>query len=35
MTKSQSFKFTWARGVSTRIGTSFDTLGVAWQLLWF
>jgi hypothetical protein len=35
MTHSQSLKLTWARGVSTRIGTSFDTLGVGWQLLWF
>lgn len=35
MTHSQSLKLTWARGVSTRIGSSFDTLGAAWQLLWF
>ena len=35
MTHNQSMKLTWARGVSTRIGTSFDTLGAAWQLLWF
>jgi len=33
--QDQSFKLTWARGVSTRIGSSFDTIGVAWQLLWF
>ncbi len=35
MTMSQSLKFTWAQGVATRIGSSFTTLGVAWQLLWF
>ncbi len=35
MTHSQSLKLTWAHGVSTRIGSNFDTLGVAWQLLWF
>ncbi len=33
--QDQSFKLTWARGVSTRIGSSFDTIGVAWQLIWF
>ena len=32
---SQSVKLTWARGVSTRVGSSFDTIGVAWQVLWF
>jgi len=31
----QSLKMTWARGVSTRIGSSFETFGVAWQWLWF
>jgi hypothetical protein len=35
VTLHQSLKLTWARGVSTRIGTSFDTLGAAWQFLWF
>ena len=35
VTLSQSVKVTWARGVSTRIGSNFDTIGVAWQLLWF
>jgi hypothetical protein len=35
MTSSQSLKLTWARGVSTRIGSSFDTFGAAWQLIWF
>ena len=32
--QNQSVKLTWARGVSTRIGSSFDTLGVAWQWSW-
>jgi hypothetical protein len=31
----QSLKMTWARGVSTRVGSSFQTFGVAWQWLWF
>jgi hypothetical protein len=31
----QSVKLTWARGVSTRVGSNFDTMGVVWQLLWF
>ena len=31
----QSLKLTWARGVSTRIGSNFDTMGVAWQWVWF
>ncbi len=35
VTLHQSLKMTWTRGVSTRIGSSFDTIGVAWQLLWF
>jgi len=33
--KDQSLKLTWSRGVSTRIGSSFDTIGAAWQLIWF
>ncbi len=33
--KSQSVKLTWARGVSTRIGSSFDAMGIAWQMVWF
>jgi len=33
--KSQSFKLTWTRGVTVRIGSKTDTLGVAWQLAWF
>ena len=31
----QSLKVTWARGVSTRIGSSFQTFGVAYQWVWF
>jgi hypothetical protein len=31
----QSLKMTWARGVSTRVGSSFQTFGVAWQWVWF
>ena len=33
--QDQSLKLSWTRGVSTRIGYSFDTFGIAWQLLWF
>lgn len=33
--QSQSLKLTWARGVTTRIGSSFDMMGVSWQVLWF
>jgi len=33
--QNQTLKLTWARGVSTRIGSNFDTLGVAWQWNWF
>jgi hypothetical protein len=35
VTQLQSLKFTWARGVTTRIGDSYDTIGVAWQYVWF
>jgi hypothetical protein len=31
----QSLKVSWTRGVSTRIGSSFQTFGVAWQWVWF
>ena len=31
----QSLKLTWSTGVTTRIGSDFDTLGVAWQMIWF
>jgi hypothetical protein len=32
--RGQSIKLAWANGVSTRIGSSFETFGVAWQYLW-
>ena len=35
VTLHQSLKLTWSRGVSTRIGSAFDTIGIAWQYLWF
>jgi hypothetical protein len=35
MTLHQSLKLTYARGVSTRIGSEFETIGIAWQWLWF
>jgi hypothetical protein len=31
----QSLKLAWSRGVTTRIGSSLDTLGVVWQYVWF
>jgi hypothetical protein len=31
----QSLRMVWARGVSTRIGSDFDTMGIAWQWMWF
>jgi hypothetical protein len=31
---SQSLKVAWAQGVSTRVGSSFQTIGVTWQWLW-
>ena len=33
--QGQSIKMTWARGVSTRVGSDFDSLGAAWQVTWF
>jgi hypothetical protein len=35
ITRGQSLKLAWARGVSTRVGSSFETVAVAWQLMWF
>ena len=32
---SQSFKLTYARGVTVRIGSKTDTIGAAWQVAWF
>ena len=34
LTRSQSFKIAYARGVSTRVGSSFQTIGVTWQWVW-
>jgi hypothetical protein len=34
VTRAQSLKVAWATGVSTRLGSSFDTVGVTWQTLW-
>jgi hypothetical protein len=33
--KNQSLKLTWAQGVTTRVGSSFQTIGAAWQWYWF
>ena len=33
--RRQSLKVAWASGVSTRIGGDFDSVTVAWQILWF
>lgn len=33
--KTQSLRLAWAQGVSTRVGSSFQTFGLAWQLRWF
>jgi hypothetical protein len=33
--RNQSLKLVWTQGVTTRIGSSFDTLGATWQLSWF
>jgi hypothetical protein len=33
--KSQSLKFSWSDGASTRFGGDFTTYGVAWQWAWF
>jgi len=32
--KHQSLKLAWAQGVSTRVGSSFQTVGVGWQWRW-
>ena len=34
ITPRQSLKLTWANGVSTRIGSTFQTLGATWQWTW-
>jgi len=33
--KNQSLKLTWAQGVTTRVGSSFQTIGAGWQWYWF
>jgi hypothetical protein len=33
--RSQSLKLSYTNGVSTRVGSAFQTIGVAWQWLWF
>jgi len=33
--KNQSLKLTWAQGVSTRVGSSFQNFGLGWQWRWF
>jgi hypothetical protein len=30
-----SVKIAWARGLTTRIGGNFNTIGIAWQYIWF
>jgi hypothetical protein len=35
VSQAQSFKLTFARGVTVRIGTKTDTIGAAWQVTWF
>jgi hypothetical protein len=32
--QTQSVKLAWAQGVSTRVGSSFQTIGLTWQYLW-
>jgi len=34
ITPHQSLKASWANGVTARIGTKFQTIGVAWQYIW-
>jgi hypothetical protein len=34
LVKGQTVKFSWAEGVSTRIGSSFRTFGLAWQMVY-
>jgi hypothetical protein len=35
VTRQQSLKMTWTQGVTTRIGDKYDTIGAAWQYVWF
>jgi hypothetical protein len=34
ITRDQSLKFAWTQGVSTRIGSSFETVALTWQWVW-
>lgn len=34
LTRDQSLKFAWTQGVSTRIGSSFETFALTWQWVW-
>jgi hypothetical protein len=31
----QSIKVAWSKGVSTRVGSAFETFGASWQFVWF
>jgi len=33
--RHHALKLAWATGLTTRIGSSFDTLSIAWQVAWF
>jgi len=33
--KRQSAKFSYSRGASVRVGSNFETIAAAWQILWF
>jgi hypothetical protein len=33
--KNQSLKLAWTQGVSTRVGSSFQTFSLGWQVRWF
>lgn len=33
--RTQSLKFSWSKGASTRIGSDFTTYSLAWQIGWF
>jgi len=35
VTPHQSLKASWANGVTARVGTKFQTIGVGWQYVWF
>lgn len=33
--RQQSFKLSWSKGASVRVGQDFDTIGASWQYFWF